>query len=56
MKRQDQEYSVTEQCDLLGISRSGIYYTPIVSERKIEIMNFMDEIFTDDPTSGQRKI
>lgn len=25
-------------------------------ERQIEIMNYMDEIYTDDPTSGQRKI
>lgn len=45
--RQDTEYTVTEQCGLLGISRSGVYYVPTVSERKIEIMNYMDEIYTD---------
>lgn len=56
VERQDTEYTVTEQCELLGISRSGVYYVPTVSERKIEIMNYMDEIYTDDPTSGQRKI
>ena len=56
MERQDTEYTVTEQCELLGISRSGIYYVPTVSERKLDIMNYMDEIYTDDPTSGQRKI
>lgn len=56
VERQDAEYTVTEQCELLGISRSGVYYVPTVSERKIEIMNYMDEIYTDDPTSGQRKI
>lgn len=26
VERQDAEYTVTEQCELLGISRSGVYY------------------------------
>lgn len=33
VERQDTEYTVTEQCELLGISRSGVYYVPTVSER-----------------------
>lgn len=29
VERQDAEYTVTEQCELLGISRSGVYYVVI---------------------------
>ena len=43
VERQDAEYTVTEQCELLGISRSGVYYVPTVSERKIEIMPLLGD-------------
>jgi putative transposase len=29
VERQDAEYTVTEQCELLGISRSGVYYVVV---------------------------
>ena len=56
MERGNRRYSVLEQCELLGIPRSSVYYTPKVSERKVEIMNAIDEIYTKDPTSGKRKV
>lgn len=52
---ENKEYSVSQQCGFFGISRGTYYYEPKVSDRKFEIMNAMDEIFTEDPTSGQRK-
>ena len=56
VKREALDISVTKQCKLLGIARSTVYYEPQISQRKLDIMERMDEIYTDDPTSGQRKI
>ena len=56
MERGNRRLSVQKQRELLGIPRSSVYYTPKVSERKIEIMNAIDEIYTKDPTSGKRKV
>lgn len=54
--RKDPELTITRQCELLGIARSTASYVPRVSGRKLDIMAYMDEIYTDDPSSGQRKI
>lgn len=56
VERDASELSITRQCELLGIARSTASYVPQTSQRKIDIMAYMDEIYTDDPTSGQRKI
>ena len=47
---------LTRQCKLLSIGRTSIYYRPGVSERNIELMNRMDELFTEDPTRGTRRL
>lgn len=40
-----EELSVTSQCKILELSRSGIYYTPVpVSARDLELMRQIDEI------------
>lgn len=54
--REERGLSVSRQCALLGISRNAFYYEPHVSKFKIEVMNLIDELYTDDPTSGQRKL
>jgi len=37
--------SVTRQCDILELSRSGIYYTPVpVSVKDMELMRQIDKI------------
>ncbi|SHH27527.1 hypothetical protein SAMN05720766_109116 [Fibrobacter sp. UWH9] len=54
--RKDPELTITRQCELFGIGRSTASYVPRVSGRKLDIMTYMDEIYTDDPSSGQRKI
>jgi len=48
--------SVRRQADLLGISRSSVYYQPIVDPKDIAAMNAIDEIFTGCPFYGHRRI
>ena len=45
--------SVREQCNLLSIHRSGIYYTPLgENQENLEIMRIMDEHYLKHPTEG----
>jgi len=49
--------SVTRQCDLLDLSRSGVYYTPVpLSPKDMELMRKIDEIHLEYPFYGSRKI
>lgn len=48
--------SISRQTDLLGISRSSVYYQPTVNPEDILIMNAIDEIFTKYPFYGHRRI
>jgi putative transposase len=48
---------VTRQCEILELSRSGIYYTPVpISARDIELMRQIDEIHLMYPFYGSRNI
>ena len=48
--------SITRQCSLLNVNRTTIYYEH--SEKKLDriILNRMDEIYTDSPYYGYRRI
>lgn len=47
----------TRQCELLGISRSSTYYkTKQLSSYNLNILNRIDEIYTDNPEFGYRYI
>lgn len=48
--------SLARQADLLDISRSSIYYTPVLDEEDVRIMHCMDEIFTKRPVYGTRRL
>lgn len=49
----DSELSVTAQCEMFGISRSGIYYkTKGESEENLKLMRLLDSFFMDHPTYG----
>lgn len=49
----DEELSIQTQCDLLGISKSGLYYIPKgESEENLTMMELMDERHTYHPTHG----
>ncbi|MCG6534448.1 MAG: IS3 family transposase [Syntrophales bacterium LBB04] len=48
---------VKQQCDLLGLNRSGVYYTPVpLSAKDMGLMRQIDEIHLAYPFYGSRKI
>lgn len=55
----DAKLSVREQCKLLGVSRSGLYYQPSLrtfSKETIQLLHKVDEIYTAYPFFGTRKM
>jgi len=56
INKENKHISLTRQADLLDISKSSIYYNPIVNEETVKIMNAIDEIYTELPYFGHRKI
>lgn len=52
----DKQYSVSRQCELLSIHRSGLYYKPCkTTDENLKIMRMMDEMYLEDPTRGTRR-
>lgn len=56
IERSHKEISISRQAELLGISRSSIYYQPVVSQEDIRIMRTIDEIYLECPFYGSRRI
>ena len=53
----DKEMSVRKQCELLNISRSGVYYKrKEESAYNIELMHMIDKEYTDHPNMGVRSM
>jgi len=51
------ELSITQQCQLLGLNRSGVYYEPAgESAENLEIMRLIDEQYTETPFYGSRRM
>ena len=49
--------SLSRQCEILKISRSSLYYTPIgLSAKTLELMRQIDRVFTQYPFFGSRQI
>lgn len=51
--------SVSQQCDLLDLNRSTIYYTPrlkVFSEEQLALLRLIDEIYTKYPFFGTRQM
>lgn len=56
-KDQATDLSLTKQCKLLGIHRSGLYYKPRgESELNLELMKLMDEQYLKHPHMGANKM
>lgn len=52
-----EKLSIRRQCELLKLHRSNLYYEPVeVSEETLQIMNHIDEVWTEIPFYGSRKI
>ena len=48
---------ITTQCQLLGLSRSSVYYRPRgVSEADLALMRRLDELHLEHPFLGARKL
>jgi len=53
LDRADTDFSVKEQCELLSLNRSSLYYKPVpIREKKLTIFRRIDELFTLNPTFG----
>ena len=51
------ELSISEQCEIFGISRSNYYYQPVpMSQTNIKLLHKIDEIATDNSEYGYRFI
>jgi putative transposase len=54
---QGAELSVTRQCELLGLNRTGVYYTPRpVREEDLILMRRIDEPHLEHPFYGARRL
>jgi putative transposase len=57
MNADDQIFSLTRQCTLLGLSRSTFYYRPTSPNAEdVLFMNLIDEQYTQTPFYGSRKM
>ncbi len=54
--RENSDIPLSRQAEILGLSRSRLYYQPEVSERDLCLMNLIDAIYTEHPTYGKRTI
>lgn len=53
----NKELSIRRQCELVGLPRSNLYYEPVeVSGETVRLMHRVDEIFTEYPFYGSRRI
>ena len=53
----DSEISISVAADLMGISRSSVYYTPApLSEEELECKRIIDMLHTDNPSWGSRQL
>ncbi|WP_231605660.1 IS3 family transposase [Synechococcus sp. CBW1006] len=51
------ELTVSRQCELLGLSRSTLYYKPVpINESTLRIMARIDALYLEDPTTGSRRM
>lgn len=56
IEKDNSQISIARQAQLLDISRSSVYYQPRIDPEDVLIMNAIDEIFTECPFYGHRRI
>jgi putative transposase len=57
INRNRSNLSLIKRCQLLRISRSSLYHTPVsVNPKTLELMNEIDRVFTKYPFFGSRQI
>lgn len=50
------QLSIYQQCILLGMARSSLYYTSSINGYDYALMRTMDELYNEDPTRGTRRM
>jgi putative transposase len=57
IEREHTTLSLVRQCQLLGLSRSGLYYQPMgESAENVQLMHLIDAEYTRHPFFGYRKM
>ena len=57
IERDHRQLPLAVQCQLLGVSRSSLYYRPqAVSPEEVALKHRIDEIYTDCPFYGSRRL
>jgi len=55
--KRDSHISVSEQCRLLSLNRTSLYYSPSgKNEIELAIMKALDALYLEDPTRGTRRM
>jgi len=55
--RDQETISIRRQCQLLGVNRASLYYTPVgESEENLRLMRWIDEQYTATPFFGSRRM
>lgn len=54
--KSNSELSISHQAELIGISRSSLYYEPVVDEYDLLLKRLIDEQYTRTPFYGSRRI
>ena len=56
IEQENKEIPVIRQAELLGISRSTVYYKPALDEYNLMLMHLIDEVYTKTPFYGSRRM
>jgi len=57
LDKTNSQLNLSRQCELLGTTRSNAYYRPVpIDPFTLDLMNLIDEVYTDCPFYGSRKI
>lgn len=57
IEKEHPEVSVVKQCELLAVSRSGLYYEPVPeSEENLSVMRILDEQYLSTPFYGVERL
>ena len=57
INKDDKARSICNQCELLSLARSTLYYTPMrTNDRDLKLMEELDRLYLEDPTRGTRRM
>ena len=55
--REKDSMSICQQCEMLSMARSTLYYTPsMANDKDLQIMKELDQLYLEDPTRGTRRM